>query len=146
MTSIDQLLSKSSDHYRFHGAGDFLSDLIAQAEDGAIKLWGRTHDDAVDGEAECEWAAGEGFLYCTDIRGIEVIYNNFSGSEGLVLVLEKFVDEPQEWSPRSADRRESLIRAEEWRVIGAVRPIFDEDGEEVDQEAFSLEDILSENF
>jgi hypothetical protein len=146
MTTIDQLLSKHSDNYRFHGAGDFLSDLIAQAEDGAIRLWGRDHDDAVDGEAECEWVQGEGFLYCTDIRGVEVIYNNFSGNEGLVLILEKQVENPQEWSPRTGDRRESLIRAEEWRVIGAIRPIFDEDGEEVDQEAFSLEEILNEEF
>ncbi len=144
--TIDQLLSKDSDNYRFHGAGDFLSELIAQAEDGEITLWGRDHDDAVDGESECEWVQGQGYLYCTYIRGIEVCYNSFSGSEGLVLVLEKLVDEPQEWSPRSGDRRESLIRAEEWRVIGAVRPLFDEDGDEIDQEAFSLQDILDENF
>lgn len=145
---LDALLTKNSNNYRFHGAGAHLSALIAEAVDGEIKLYGRSTDDAVDGQDDGEWVAGSGYLYCVEVSGLELVYNNhFMGPDNLCLVLEKIVDEPQEWSPRTADRRESLIRVEEWRVIGAVRPVeFDEDGDAVEEEAFSLEDILDENF
>jgi hypothetical protein len=144
---IELLLSKHSDNYRFHGAGQFLSSLIAQAENGEMKLYGRSHDDAVDGEEECEWVAGLGYLYVTNMAGIEICYNNFASDDKVVLVLEKQVDEPQEWYPRNADSREMLIRVEEWKVIGAIHPTaFDEDGDVLEDEGISLEDLLSENF
>jgi hypothetical protein len=143
---IEQLLSKHSDNYRFHGAGQFLSSLIAQSEN-EMKLWGRTTDDAVDDEEKCEWVQGEGYLYVTNMAGIEICYNNFASDDKIVLVLEKQVDEPQEWYPRNADSREMLIRVEEWKVVGAIRPTaFDEDGDVLEDEGISLEDLLSENF
>ncbi|MFL5625926.1 MAG: hypothetical protein ACJ788_10085, partial [Ktedonobacteraceae bacterium] len=99
---IDTLISKSSDNYRFHGTRGFLSELIAQSENGEITLWGRDHDEAVDGEIEAEWVQGQGFLYATDITGIDVCFNSFCESGEVVLVLEKIVAEPQEWQPRSS--------------------------------------------
>ncbi len=144
---IDTLMSKDSDNYRFHGAGQFLSALIAQAENNEMKLYGRSHDDKVDGEEECEWTPGEGFLYVTNMAGISICYDNFASDDKIVLVLEKVVDEPQEWFPRNADRREMLIRVEEWKVIGAIRPTaFDEDGDVLEDEGIALENLLSGDF
>lgn len=140
---IDELMSKSSDHYRFHGVSlATLERLIGQSEGGEILLWGTDHDDFVDGEEYSDYVQGKGYLYTTDIRGIELSCNEFAGDDGLVLVLERIVDDPQEWFPRAADNRECLVRVEEWRVIGGVRPIFDEDGDMIDQEALSIEEVL----
>src|SRR5437879_3722870 len=128
---IDTLMSKHSDNYRFHGVRGWLSTLIAQSENGEIKLWGRSHDESVDDEVEAEWMQGEGYLYCADIRDLDICYKEFMADGEVVLVLEKLVDEPQEWYPRSG-KRERLIRVEEWRVIGGLRPgAVDEDGDAV---------------
>lgn len=145
---IDTLMSKHSNNYRFHGPRGFLSELIAQSETGEIKLWGRTQDDAVEvdeaGEV-AEFVQGEGYLYCADIDDVDICFNEFCESGEIVLVLEKQSAEAQEWFPRSG-RRERLIRVEEYKVIGGVRPLYDEDGDLCELEAISLEDILSENF
>ncbi len=140
---IDTLLSKHSDNYRFHGVrGETLEELIRQSTDGQIILWGTDHDEHIDnedGEMDVEYVQGQGYLYTTDIKSIETSYNEFC-ADGLVLVLEKQADEPFEYS---YDRnRQHIIRAEEWRVIGGLRPTFDEDGELIDQEALSLEEII----
>jgi hypothetical protein len=142
---IDDLMTKSNDHYRFHGVLSVtLERLVSQSEDGAIRLWGTDHNDFVDGEEYADYTQGEGYLYCTDISGIELSCEAFCGSDGLVFILEKLVDDPQEWFPRAADKRECLVRVEEWHVIGAIRPIFDEDGDLIDQEALSLEEVLEQ--
>ncbi len=137
---IDTLMSKHSRNYRFHGArAATLSRLVAQSENGSITLWGR------DLENEGEYLEGHGELSCTDISDIEMSYNEFCDDGGLVLVLEKIIENPFEEGHES-DVREHLIRAEEWRVIGGLHPIFDEDGDVIDQEAFSLEEIMQESY
>lgn len=144
---IDDLMIKNSDNYRFHGVRRAtLERLVSQSEGGEIRLWGTDHDehiDNADGEFEVEYVQGEGYLYTTDISDLEMSASEFAGDDGLVLVLEKIVDEPFEFEHPS-DRRQCIVRAEEWRVIGAVRPIFDEDGDMIDQEALSLDAIREE--
>ena len=136
---IDQLLSKHSDNYRFHGVREAtLSRLVAQSENGQIVLWGRNSESETS-----EYLQGEGELSVTDISDIEMSFNEFCDEGGLVLVLEKIVDEPAEVDHES-DGREHLVRVEEWQVVGGIRPIFDEDGDVVDQEAFSLDEIFAE--
>lgn len=135
--NIDDLMSKHSDNYRFHGVRSAtLARLIAQSEDNQITLWGRVEDE--DGCADYE--QGQGELSATDISDIEMSFNEFCDENGLVLVLEKQVASPvDELHP--TDRREHLLRCEEWRVVGGIRPVFDEDGDVIDQEAFSIEEI-----
>src|SRR6266568_3739070 len=109
MVDIDNLLSKSNEHYLFHGVRSAtLSRLISQSENGSILLWGTDHDEHVDNqdnELDTEYVQGQGFLYTTDISEVE-----------------------------------------EWKVIGGIRPLFDEDEEVIGEECFSLEEILSEEF
>lgn len=144
MVDIDQLLSKSSENYLFHGVrAATLHRLIAQSENGEILLWGTDHDEHIDnedGELDTEYVQGQGFLYTTDISDIEMSYQEFCDDGGLVLVLEKMVAEPFDFEHPS-DRRQHIVKAEEWKVIGGLRPLFDED-----EECFSLEDILNEEF
>ncbi len=141
-TDIDNLLSKHSDNYRFHGVRSAtLNRLIAQSENGELLLWGRVEDE--DGNAD--YAQGEGELSCTDISDIEMSFNEFCDEGGLVLVLEKMVAEPIE-NDHETDDREHLIEASEWKVIGGIRPLFDEDGDVISEECFSLEEILNEEF
>ncbi len=142
--NIDQLLSKHSSNYRFHGVqAETLEALVAQA-DGAIQLWGSDHDEHIDnqdGEFESEYVQGQGFLYTTTINDIEMSYQEFIGDSGLVLVLEKVADEPFE-VVHPSDRRQRIIKVEDWKVIGGLRPVLDEDQEVVDQEVVSLDELL----
>ncbi len=140
MADIDQVMSKHSDNYRFHGVRSAtLEALIAQASPD-IALWGTDHDEHIDGE-DAEYAQGAGYLYVTGISDLEMSFNEFCDDGGLVLVLEKIASEPFEFD-HPTDRRQSIIKVEEWQVVGGLRPVVDEDGEIVDQEAFSLEEIL----
>jgi len=141
---IEQLLTKHSDNYRFHGVqGATLRKLIGQSENGQIVLWGQSDPD---GDFS-EYVQGAGSLYVTDISGIGLSYKEFACEDGLVLVLEKQIENPQESFPRAATRIERLIETAEWRVIGGLRATsFDEDGDYEEDEAISLSDILSENF
>ena len=145
MADIDNILSKHSDHYRFHGVRSAtLQALIAQAENGQVALWGTDHDEHIDnedGELEAEYTQGEGYLYVTDISDVEMSFNEFCDEGGLVLVLEKVASEPFEFD-HPTDRRQSIIKVEEWKVVGGIRPVVDEDGDVIDQEAFSLEEIM----
>ena len=137
MADIDQVLSKHSDNYRFHGVrAETLSRLIRQSENGEITLWGRNPESEIE-----DYRQGKGELSTTDITGLEMSYNEFCDGDGIVLVLEKMIDEPFEETV-STDRREHLIRAEEWKVVGGLRPVFDEDEQVVDEQAFSLEEIF----
>jgi hypothetical protein len=142
--NIDQLLSKHSRNYRFHGVRQAtLEALAAQATDGKVALWGTDHDEHVDnqdGEFDAEYVQGAGFLYCTDIRDIDMSYQEFA-SDGLVLVLEKVAEQPFEFS-HPTDHRQSIIKVEDWKVIGGLRPVFDEDEEVIDQEVVSLDEVL----
>src|SRR4051812_17498103 len=117
MVDIDNLLSKSNEHYRFHGVrSQVLSQLISQSENGQIILWGEDHNDFIEEEeVYSEYVQGEGYLYSTSVEGMELSCDpTFCNDGGIVLVLEKIVDEPQEWYPRPGDKRERLIRVEEW--------------------------------
>jgi hypothetical protein len=142
--NIDQLLSKHSDNYRFHGVqAETLEVLVAQA-DGSIALWGSDHDEHIDnqdGEFDSELVQGQGFLYTTTINDIEMSYSEFIGESGLVLVLEKVASEPFE-VVHPTDRRQRIIKVEDWKVIGGLRPVFDEDGDVIDQEVVSLSELL----
>ena len=142
--NIDQLLSKHSDNYRFHGVqSETLEALVSQMEDGVISLWGTDHDEHIDnqdGEFDSEYVQGAGFLYTTTINDIEMSYSEFSGDDGLVLVLEKVADEPFEFT-HPTDRRQRIIKVEEWKVVGGLRPVLDEDGEICDQEVVSIEEM-----
>ncbi len=130
------------DKFRFHGVqASTLEELISQSEEGKILPWGTDHNEFVDGEIYYEYFQGEGYLFATDWSGIELSFSEFCGDGGIVLVLEKIVDEPQEWFPRPSDRRERLIRVEEWKVICGLRPVFDEDGDVIDQEVVSIEEM-----
>lgn len=144
---IDNLMSKHSDHYRFHGVrGVTLERIVSQSEGGPLHLWGTDHDEHVDnenGEFECQYLQGTGYLYTTDISDLEMSASEFAGDDGLVLVLEKQVDAPFEFE-HSDDRRQHIIKVEEWRVVGGIRPLFDEDEDMVDQEALSLDEIREE--
>ena len=134
--NIDQLLSKHSDNYRFHGVREAtLARLVAQSENGTITLWGR------DTEDEGEYLEGAGELSVTDISDVEMSYNEFCDEGGLVLVLEKLVVEPVEIR-HETDRRERMVQASEWQVVGGLRPVFDEDGDVIDEEVFSLDEII----
>ncbi len=147
MVDIDNLLSKSNEHYLFHGVRSAtLSRLISQSENGSILLWGTDHDEHVDNqdnELDTEYVQGQGFLYTTDISDVEMSYQEFCGEGGLVLVLEKIVSEPFDFEHPSDDRQH-IVKVEEWKVIGGIRPLFDEDEEVIGEECFSLEEILSQ--
>ena len=147
MVDIDNLLSKSNEHYLFHGVrAATLSRLIGQSENGSILLWGTDHDEHIDNEdneLDCEYVQGEGFLYTTDITDIEMSFNEFCDEGGLVLVLEKQVEEPFDFEHPS-DRRQHIVKFEEWKVVGGIRPLFDEDQDVIGEECFSLEEILNE--
>lgn len=137
MADIDTILSKNNDNYRFHGVRSAtLYRLIQQSENGEITLWGRNPESETS-----EYLQGEGELSCTEIQYWEMSFNEFCDEEGMVLVLEKQVAEPFE-EQHETDYREHLIRAEEWKVVGGLRPVIDEDGDVIDQEAFSLEEIF----
>ncbi len=142
---IDKLMSElpGEDKYRFHGVcGATLSELVRQS-DGEIRLWGTDHDgniDNADNEFETKYVQGEGYLYVTEQKSWETSFNEFAGEDGLVLVLEKRVSDPFETS----NRHESIVRTEEWLVIGGLRGIYDENEELCDQEALSLEEINDE--
>jgi len=144
---IDNLLSRHSDNYRFHGvSGETLATLVSQSEGQSITLWGTDHDehiDNADNELETEYLQGAGYLYVTSYNDIDMSYNEFCKNGGLVLVLEKNVDAPFECGHPS-DRRQFIIKVEQWTVVGGLRPVFDEDEEIVDQEALSLEEIEEE--
>ena len=132
--NIDQLLSKHSDNYRFHGVREAtLARLIAQSENGNITLWGR------DTEDEGEYLEGAGELSVTDYYSLDLSFNEFCDEDGVVFVLEAVVDEPSE---EQHGRHEILVKAEEWKVIGGLRPVRDENEDVIDQEAFSLEEIF----
>ena len=140
MADIEQILSKHSDNYRFHGVREAtLARLIAQSENGQIVLWGRNPESETS-----EYLQGEGELSVTGYYDLDMSFNEFcddGGDGGVVLVLERVVDEPFEEDHRS-DRREHLIHVEEWKVVGGLRPVRDEDEDVIDQEAFSLEEIM----
>ena len=142
--NIEQLLSKHSNTYRFHGVRSAtLQELLSQSEDGAIALWGTDHDEHIDnedGEFDTEYTQGAGFLYVTSFRNVEMSFNEFCDEDGIVFVLEPIVTEPFEFDHPS-DRRQSIIKAEDWNVIGGLRPVLDEDGDLIEMEAFSLEEI-----
>jgi hypothetical protein len=144
---IDDLMTKSNDYYRFHGVRRAtLERLVAQGEGDQLRLWGTDHDEHIDnqdGEFEVEYVRGAGYLYTTDISDLEMSASEFAGDDGLVLVLEKIIDTPFEFEHPS-DRRQCIVRAEEWRVVGGLRPVFDEDGDLIDQEALSLDEIREE--
>lgn len=145
---IDELMSKHSDTYRFHGVrSETLSQLVAQSVDGSIALWGTDHDEHVDNwdnEFETKYVQGAGFLYVTRFADVDMSFNEFCDEGGIVLVLEPIIgSEPVEFDHPS-DRRQLIINVEEWRVIGGLRPVFDEDGDVIDQEAFSLEEIIQQ--
>ncbi len=143
---IDTLLNKHADNYRFHGvARATLHLLIAQSEDGTLRLWGTDHDEHIDnqdGDLDTQCVQGEGYLYVTNINAIEMSYNEFCGQGGMVLVLEKAARAPYEYD-HPTDRRQHIVRVEEWSVIGGLRPVFDEDEDIIEEEAFSLEDLLN---
>lgn len=148
MADIDQVMSKHSKEYRFHGVrSETLARLIAQS-DGSILLWGTDvdeHIDNLDGELEAEYVQGAGYLYVVGIRDLDMSFSEFCDEGGLVLVLEKQVAESFIFDHPS-DNRQEIIKAEEWKIVGGLRPLYDEDGDIIDQQAFSLEEILSESF
>src|SRR5713226_4836379 len=116
MADIDQVMSKSSDNYRFHGVREAtLSRLIAQAEDGNILLWGTDRYVHIDDDEFAEYTQGAGYLYTAEIQGWEICFDSFIDDCGLVLILEKQVEEPFEFDHPS-DRRQKLIKVEEWKV------------------------------
>ncbi len=139
---IDTLMSKHSSNYRFHGVrSETLSRLIAQSE-GSMLLWGTDHDEHIDNQDfESEYVQGQGFLYVTDISDVEMSYNEFCDDGGLVLVLEKSVSEPFEFIHED-DIRQRIVKVQEWNVVGGLRPVVDADGDVIDQEAFSLDEIF----
>lgn len=151
--TIDELLNKHSDNYRFHGVqAETLEALVEQSQNGQIALWGTERDEHVDGddfdyEEDNEYIQGDGFLYVTNINDIDMPYQEFCGvnGDGMVFVLEKVVDAPFEFDHPS-DRRQRIIKCGEWRVVGGLRPVFDEDEEIVDQEVFSLEEIIGGDY
>lgn len=130
----------------FHGVkGATLDRLIAQSDDGHITLWGRVVDE--EGRAGYECGAGE--LSVTDAASIEVSFHSFCDEDGMVLILEPITDDP---SVECHNQDEYLIKAEEWRVAGGLRPVYTEVDEEeewpdepelIDQQEFSLEEILA---
>jgi hypothetical protein len=143
---IDTLLSRDSRTYRFHGVrADILSSLIQQSEDGKIILWGRNPEiDAEDFDEEDaeHYLQGAGELSCTKWADVEMSCQEFCNEGGIVLVLESIVKDAQE-NRHPTDRREWLIDASQWQVIGGLSPSFDEDGELLELEASSLEEILA---
>jgi hypothetical protein len=130
---IDELMSKHSRNYRFHGVrAATLNRLLQQSEGGQIVLWGRVEEG---------YEQGKGEISATDISDIEMSFHEFCDEDGLVLVLEKKVESPFE-ERHPTDRRECWLQCEEWQVIGGIRPVFDEDEDVIDQEAFSLSEIM----
>jgi len=142
--NIDTLLSKHSDTYRFHGVRSAtLQELINQSQDGEIALYGTDHDEHIDNEDfefDAEYTQGAGFLYVTSFRDVEMSFNEFCDEDGMVFVLEPISSEPFEFDHPS-DRRQSIIKVEDWKVVGGLRPMFDEDGDLIEMEAFSLAEI-----
>lgn len=147
MADIDELLNRHSDNYRFHGVqAATLEELISQSKNGEIRLWGTEDDEHVNEDfdygGDNEYVQGEGFLYVTNISDIEMSYQEFCGGDGMVLVLEKISPDVFEFDHPS-DRRQHIIKVEEWKVVGGLRPVLDEDEEIIDQETFSLEEVIN---
>lgn len=149
---LDELMTKDSSLYRFHGVKECnLSRILKNSEEGVVTLWGRADEDADEEEDEVNgYLPGRGELSVTRWNDIEMSCNEFCDEDGVVFVLEPVVESPRE-DEHPSDRREFRIQVEEWRVIGGIRPVFqreyDEDDNLIDEEivefqALSLQDIL----
>jgi hypothetical protein len=126
----------------FHGVhGAALARLIEESEDGKLHLYGRSVRDESD--IALEYEQDGGYLYVTHYGEIELSANEFAGDDGLILVLG--ARKPGAEVQDGGQPREHVICLDEWEVIGALRPVFSEDGEflEEEMEVLSVEEILS---
>jgi hypothetical protein len=114
----------------FHGVRSAtLSKLVSESEDGNIHLYGRSSRDWDDEDAASHIQNG-GYLYVTDDGGV-------------ILVLGAKVSDPEIVDEAA---REHVIRLDEWEVIGGVRPAFDPETGDLDEENWeilSLEEVLA---
>jgi len=122
------------------------SNLSKMIENGAIHFYGRAETDAQNAESgnAAEWILDGGWLYTVSNRDLDLSENEFVG-DGLILELAAIVENPQ-IVLQGRNGREKVIRVEEWQVVGAIRPICDEDGEVIDQEEISFEEIVNGAF
>jgi len=128
-----------TEHF-FHAVA--ATNLAHMIESDGIHFYGRSAPDAELSEKDeaLEWVRDGGWLYTVANTDLDLCENEFV-RDGLILELAPRVGNP-EIVLQGRNGREKVIRVEEWQVIGAIRPILDADGEVVDQQDFSLEDIL----
>jgi hypothetical protein len=127
----------------FHGVRSAtLSKLVSESEDGNIHLYGRSSRDWDDEDAASHIQNG-GYLYVTDYKEIDFSANEFCDDGGVILVLGAKVSDPEIVDEAA---REHVIRLDEWEVIGGVRPAFDPETGDLDEENWeilSLEEVLA---
>lgn len=155
LRSVDFLdkLDYNGHEVRFHGvvAGNLsgILDLSRSEGDGKIHLYGRDHADEEEGmENEAlDWLVDDGVLYTVKFDDIELSYSEFCDDEGVVLMFGARAGIEPEIRYQGRGNRENVLRVPEWEVIGAIRPVYqDEDEYEIDDdkiEFFSVEELLS---
>ena len=141
--NIFDMLDHNGRETVFHGVrGATLSKLISESEDGQIHLYGRSSRDWDDDEETMSHVRDGGYLYVTEYAEIDFSANEFTDDGGLILVLGAKVQRPEIVEEAA---REHVIRVDEWEVIGGVRPSFDRETGELDEEnweVLSLQEVL----
>ncbi len=108
-------------------------------EDG-IHFYGRSEPDVELEDEALEWVRDGGWLYTVANTDLDLCESEFV-QDGLILELAPRVDHP-EIVLQGRNGREKVVRVEEWEVVGAMRPLVDEDGEVIEQQEFSLLQVL----
>jgi hypothetical protein len=125
----------------FHGVA--ATNLSGMIFGGEIHFFGRCCPD--EWECGCEQGfhhvVDGGWLYAVTNKDLDLIEDEFV-RDGLVLELQPRVDDP-EIILQGLGGREKIVRVDQWQVVGACKPILDEDGEVIDQVEYSLRDILA---
>jgi hypothetical protein len=111
---------------------------------GQVHFYGRSAPDAELEDEVLEHILDGGWIYSVSNRDLDLCFNEFVG-DGLVLELAPMVAHP-EIVLQGRNGREKVIRVQEWQVVGAIRPVTDEDGEVVAQEEISFEELIDGNF
>lgn len=129
----------------FHGVrGATLNKLVSESEDGKIHLYGRSSRDWDDEGCAISHIQDGGYLYVTEYKEIDFSVNEFCDDGGLILVLGAKASDPEIVDEAA---REHVIRLDEWEVIGGIRPSFDPESGELDEEnweVLSLQEVMEQ--
>ena len=116
------------------------SNLAHMIQEDGIHFYGRSEPDVELEDEALEWVRDGGWLYTVANTDLDLCESEFV-QDGLILELAPRVDHP-EIVLQGRNGREKVVRVEEWEVVGAMRPLVDEDGEVIEQQEFSLLQVL----